>query len=378
MIISFFSIVFAIFLLTVVSFIMPIVRKKTLDSHQFSLTPLLLILFLSIIRVFFPIEFPFSKVINIWHIYPSIISFFYFPLFTIKSFEITILTAVLSIWIIVAISKIVVKFIKYRNFNHSLRLLSTCNDKKIHAMFSLITNNTQKKYVIIQNELITSPAITGFFSPTILLPNIDFTDDELQGILIHEWNHFKYRHTLIKLLFQVIQDIFWWNPALKILNTEVNHMLEMSADKQVCKVLSHKKRSYYLSAIVKVLEKNKFNPPNYMVASLVEESSSERMHQRFQMIIENRYGKRYFKDFFLLIFIFIMFTMSYYALPQAAALPTADDLGAMDYIPSDAYIIKEKEIYKIYGPNHQLISESPIIVDGMSNLKIYNSEEDVK
>lgn len=93
-----------------------------------------------------------------------------------------------------------------------------------------------------------------FFHPVILLSEIEFNDDQLFGIFVHEVSHFRFRHQIIKLIAEFIRVFFWWNPIFHALSGEVAHALEMHADKMVYTRLAPNQRIEYCRGITKVLE----------------------------------------------------------------------------------------------------------------------------
>ena len=56
--------------------------------------------------------------------------------------------------------------------------------------------------------------MTGFVKPRILLPDADFTTDELRLILKHELVHYKRRDLWYKGLVLAANAIHWFNPAV--------------------------------------------------------------------------------------------------------------------------------------------------------------------
>lgn len=75
--------------------------------------------------------------------------------------------------------------------------------------------------------------VYGFFTPKIYMPKIHFSDEELYYILSHEYYHFLNRDIWIKLFIYIICSIFWFNPFIHILKTNLIHMLEIRCDNKV-------------------------------------------------------------------------------------------------------------------------------------------------
>ena len=71
-------------------------------------------------------------------------------------------------------------------FNRFLSILVPDNSNKIEKAYKSVQNNKNYKFEIYKIQGIKSPCITGLIHPKILLPEMDFTEKELQYILLQE------------------------------------------------------------------------------------------------------------------------------------------------------------------------------------------------
>ena len=83
---------------------------------------------------------------------------------------------------------------------------------------------------------ITSPVITGFVRPAILIPKgfIErVSEAQLREVLIHEFAHITRRDTLSNFLQKVVLAIFWFHPLVHLIDRQVSQAREEICDNHV-------------------------------------------------------------------------------------------------------------------------------------------------
>ena len=65
----------------------------------------------------------------------------------------------------------------------------------------------------------------------------------------HELCHFLSRDLWIKVGFQVIGCVLWWNPVMPLLKRNVEQLLELRCDQKVCRRLSAEKQLSYMETL---------------------------------------------------------------------------------------------------------------------------------
>lgn len=375
-----FTLAIAIFWVGIFAKIVSLLRRQMFFLKYFSLTPLLIILFLCVLRLFLPVELPFTVTINSQTMLPYIQNSLYTPLLQFGNININLSIIIAFTWGAGTVSIILTDIRDYYRFKHLLDYLPITDDKQIHDIFSLIkTHGRLSKAKIIVHESVESPAIVGFINPVIILPDINFTDDELLGILIHETAHFKYCHNIIKFITEIIHACFWWNPMFKKLSIEIAHALELQSDKIVCRSLNKNQQRNYLLGIAKVVDtiSNKNSEAAYS-CRLIEEKNDEKLKQRFKMILGDFYITKGKRNLLLLPFIVMIFLMSYLIVLQPYYLPNQEAIGLAESIGSDCYLVETEHGYDLYDSNHNYIAEISYIDKSLEDLKIYKNLEDVE
>lgn len=83
------------------------------------------------------------------------------------------------------------------------------------------------------NPIISSPMLTGFFHPRIVLPDTGLPEKELQYVILHELMHYKRKDMYYKWMVQAVLCIHWFNPLLYFAARSINRLCELSCDEMV-------------------------------------------------------------------------------------------------------------------------------------------------
>ena len=102
---------------------------------------------------------------------------------------------------------------------------------------------------------VSSPMMTGFVNPVILLPRPDFPADELPYILRHELVHFKRKDLWFKSLVVLATAIHWFNPVVYLMAKAIALQCEISCDAQVVNGTGLETRQQYSEAIIGVIKR---------------------------------------------------------------------------------------------------------------------------
>ena len=95
--------------------------------------------------------------------------------------------------------------------------------------------------------------------PKILLPEMDFTEKELQYIFKHELQHFYHHDLWLNMLCEIIMCFYWWNPFAYFLKEKFKDMLELANDKKITESMNEMEIYEYLECMLKIIKNNKVN-----------------------------------------------------------------------------------------------------------------------
>ncbi|MGF7397350.1 M56 family metallopeptidase [Thermoanaerobacterium thermosaccharolyticum] len=143
----------------------------------------------------------------------------------------------------------------YSQYKHISSMCHLANDSKTLNVFlkckqeMLITKDI-KIYI---SSCMTTPFLYGIFQPRIVLPDIEFTKEELKHIYLHELTHWKRHDPCLKILFLLINLLHWFNPLAYIARHDIENYCELSCDESVIKPMDSYERRRYCELILNVL-----------------------------------------------------------------------------------------------------------------------------
>lgn len=259
--------------------------RKVDGMKKYYGTPLLIFLYVfGIIRIIFPLEFNFTKVIRSEKIYP----FIYYRLYLNKINNMSVLFILCVIFSIVAFWKIVRFIVSYnKTINQAVKSSTLATDREYNILNEIKLSSSKNVNIsILKNSYISTPIGVGLFNKMIMLPNNEYTDEELNYILLHEYTHFLNKDVFVKILTSVFCYIFWWNFIVQLLKRDLEQLLEMKCDLKVTENMNSSQKAEYLSVIVKTLkDRNENNNFENIGTTLVKNYDNEYIKERFTSVM---------------------------------------------------------------------------------------------
>lgn len=107
-----------------------------------------------------------------------------------------------------------------------------------------------KNLTLARCSAISSPMVTGFLRPTLLLPSGDVPE----AVLRHELIHAKRHDLWYKLLLVVVRAVHWFNPLVWLMERQAAQDLELSCDEAVVASRDENFRADYGRAILAAVD----------------------------------------------------------------------------------------------------------------------------
>lgn len=240
-----------------------------------------------ILRLIFPIELFFTKTIPASTIMNPIFSLLNYELIT----GVTVQQIILLIWlcgIIVFGKKFVQQIIVSYRIANRIQKKSSC-----YKASELLSNYEGKDYLIMISDLVSSPMVFGL-NKIIFLPNIKFSQIDLNNIVLHEIQHIKNHDVFIKLFLNIIVIIYWWFPPIYLLQRNMSLFLEIRVDDQVTKTMSSDSRFNYAESLISVQKAIRNTNSNYkeLVFSSFVNDSAEILSYRVNYLLDGNFIKK--------------------------------------------------------------------------------------
>lgn len=100
-----------------------------------------------------------------------------------------------------------------------------------------------------------SPMIIGFLEPVLVLPEEQYSPEELFFILKHELVHLKRKDVFFKLLFVAANAVHWFNPLIWFMQKEAVVDMELSCDERVTRGTDYAVRKAYTETLLSTIYK---------------------------------------------------------------------------------------------------------------------------
>lgn len=103
-------------------------------------------------------------------------------------------------------------------------------------------------------EAISTPAVTGLFRPTLLLPHEGYDLNDLRYILRHELCHLKRRDMLLKLVLLAANAMHWFNPVVYLMLRQADEDIELACDSAATDGLDRAERAAYSRTLLAAVQ----------------------------------------------------------------------------------------------------------------------------
>lgn len=199
------------------------------------------------IRMLLPWNFHFAANVESHKILP-----FLFDLLRVKILSVEFLTILVIIFCFGSCLRLALYFYKLVRYRHLLHQLDPLDDIRILRIFSDILEeyHCTKQILIYQVSGLSSPAISGLIHPVILLPDREYSDQDLRFIFMHELNHYLH-HDLWKIFFwELVVCIYWWNPLSYMIRRLIKDTAEYANDIRLTKDRDELTRTNYMLSLL--------------------------------------------------------------------------------------------------------------------------------
>ena len=156
-----------------------------------------------------------------------------------------------AIWLLGMLLMLFINIVGY------LRLIGRVRKKSVIISCPEIQNYTKRKITVRTCENLSSPFMMGIFRPSLVLPNIELTPEQLDHLPRHEMTHFKRNDILYKWFATLVKCIHWFNPTVYYAAKQINMECEISCDLSVVSNMSKNEERSYVNTIISLLAANK-------------------------------------------------------------------------------------------------------------------------
>ena len=186
---------------------------------------------------------------------------------------------------------------------------------------------------LIYCPLVHSPLLFGFRKPTIVLPELDYTEEEFSLIFHHELVHYKHGDVYVSLLAMFIKSLYWYNPLVRFASKELLEAGEMYCDATVLAQQDVSYRIFYGETILTMIDRSK---KNQVALTTCFYSNRFNLKRRILAIMDNRYPIRFLSVLAILgVAALVLLSRSVFVMAQPPANQVVENHTSEPRISSD-------------------------------------------
>lgn len=240
-----------------------------------------------VIWMLFPIKIGFTTILFDGNI-QTILEEFLFEEIHVGTYDITVIGALLFLWIAGVIYRFSIHIGRYLRFIHMIGKCPGYFKHDTEAVISRINREYGKttEFQVLLVPSIQAPAIFGLVQPKILMPMADYTEVEIYYILKHEMLHYYHHDMPVKILCEMLCAIYWWNPSVYLLRKLIARILEIRVDCALTSGFDKEEKIKYLECILKSMKEGRQDKTSLMITFAAQKGDT--MKQRFHCIWENQ------------------------------------------------------------------------------------------
>lgn len=211
-------------------------------------------------------------------------------------------------WSAAALALLLRKIAAYRGFIRSVKAQN--RETPFPEELELLAESAEALKIrrpveLCYNPTLSSPVMTGFFKPCIMLPAVRLTAEEMVFIFKHELTHYRRGDMFYKWLVQAAVCVHWFNPFVYALEKEINRACELSCDEAVAGELDRGSRRAYGDLLLSFVKTN--SQGNHNLASVTLSEGAGQLKERLYSIMSTGKKSRAVKAATILLTTIILF-----------------------------------------------------------------------
>ena len=114
---------------------------------------------------------------------------------------------------------------------------------------------------LFKSSYAATPMLIGIFNPTIVLPDREYSNEQLYGILLHELTHMRRFDVAVKWLSLFACAVHWFNPLVWLAQREIDRACELACDEVVIRNMDAYKKQNYGETLIAIASTKKIPLP---------------------------------------------------------------------------------------------------------------------
>lgn len=375
-VVSFYSVIMSLLWFTVSAVLFSIALRH---ASRGGLLILLMLCVLTLLRVFLPLDLEPFVVIHSHTVYPFVMELLAAPVAGL-----TVLQWLLVLWGIgTAVSTFRLVWSQVRQRRYLSRLDAVPPEHQLYRLCRAEADAMQYANAITVriSSVNGTVYLTGLRRPELVFPANagELSDDALRHMARHELSHFLGRDLWFKLLLRILKCLLWWNPAVYLLSSSADQMMELRCDDKACAGLTEKEQMEYLQTILQLLD-FKSTIHKQLAAGFAVQTDDAQLTQRFQFVLaRQKSAKATWRLVICCALCCLVFWASYVFILQPYTPPPMEEIGSgyVAITAENAWLVPTEGGYELYidGEYSNIITKEMMETKPFCNLPIFKGEE---
>ncbi len=350
-----------------------ILMRKTRFVINNTAASLSLLTLLATIRLFIPADLACAFIIRSTKVIPSLRNFISYPVFGELATVGAILATVWVLGTLYYLGRDLYLVYKARQAEDSFNIVKRADVLRTAEELGL-------RCRIVVSPDICEPYSAGILKPTIYLPDWDYTEAELKIVLGHEYAHISSFDAFKKLVFLLLEALFWWNPISHIFRREFDQLLEIQCDHKLTRHKDEKTRLQYAETLFSVIKRVNGERKDCLYSCALT-NSKEKMKQRFELILDSGEKKIRYSKALLYIAMLSVFALSFFVIAQPFYEPPMSTIDGVYFVDGDnSFVLKDGDQYTLFcnGQRVASVCEDELSYQVTKALPIYDITENME
>lgn len=355
--ISVFSVLMTVLWSSVLIALFYLLRTKTGLLHICSISTVILLYLFCAVRIAFPIELPWTRVVPGGAVYNGLRNALYYEIGSVSIYKLFFV-----IWIAGILCNLCKYLIQYHHVIHYIQSIPKTESGTGRDILDALDKGNRIE--IIRISAVKSPCCIGIFKKRILLPDKEYGREELRYILLHEYTHLCSSDILLKALIMALCWIYWWNPIVYLLQKDLSQSIEIRCDLSVAKHLNENERADYLTVMLDAFRESR-QADQYAGAVGFVDKHSESLVERFRIVADmgvvQKNRANAFAGFIMLLVLTVSYSFIFQSKYEAPISEIVTDENIYHANPENAYIIKQGDTYILHTADAESIVSEKIV-----------------
>lgn len=305
------------------------------------------------VRLLLPVEFIFTHDISSEQVMTALRSFCLLQL-TICNIEIYLYQVLVGVWLIGIVIQLGINGFKYHKLQKFISTIQIIDNECSLTSRVRMQLNMYPELVdvsVVHASVDIGPFLIGLRNKVIVLPNKQFSEEEIGYILGHEAMHIRQKDFIWKIVIDLFSILYWWNPLIARLRRCLFEVLEMNTDMNFTKKMTNDQKIGYLECLRRLT--NISNVQNCVGLLSFTNSSVKALKRRVSFIVDGHEKNLFYRVCLDTLIVLSVFLSVFIICEPKYPCPK----GMIEGTEMNTYAVQREGKYDIYFNGEYIVTE---------------------